>query len=127
MIDIRKFMAKPVITIKKTDSLEAAAKLMVKQDVSCVVVVTPSGKPIGIITERDLIEKHLAEGKDYKENKIVDIMTKNIITAPPTTTIINISKIMHLYNIKRVPIVEKGKAIGMITATDLALLMAGEK
>ncbi len=127
MIDIKRFMAKPVVTITKDKNIETAAKLMVKKDISCLVVVTPSKKPIGIITERDLIAKHLAEGRNHKETKVGEIMTKRILTSSPKRTIIGISRIMHQYGIKRVPIVEGGKLIGIITATDIAHLMAGEK
>ena len=127
MIDIKKFMAKPVITITKDKNIETAAKLMVKKDVSCLIIVSKTKKPLGIITERDLIKKHLAEGRNHQETKVADIMTKKLFTSSPKTTIINISKLMHKCNVKRIPIVEKNKLIGIITATDIAHLMAGEK
>ncbi|RLF47097.1 MAG: CBS domain-containing protein [Thermoplasmata archaeon] len=72
-----------------------------------------------MVTERDVLTKVVAEGKDPKNVKLEDIMSSPLISIEPKTTLYEAAKKMALLNIRRLPIMDGGKLVGVITETDL--------
>ena len=81
--NLEKLMSKPVVTIESSEPVKKALRIMIDKDIGNVVVVE-KGKPVGILTERDVIRK-CADGKDVVNLKIADVMSKPLITASPKT------------------------------------------
>jgi len=109
-----------VITVKESDSLMSAAKIMAKKRVGGIPVVA-YGNLVGIITERDIINRVVAKGKDIKKLKVKDIMTAPIKTyAKKHDDLTHIAKKMVKHDVSRMPIVEDNKVIGFISNKDLA-------
>ncbi len=117
-IEIHDVMVNKVITIKRHTTLENAVKLMNKHEIGCLIV-EEEGKPIGIITERDLLKRVLATSKETRKTKAEQIMTKELISASPKTEIEEAARLMFQKKIKKLPVVENGKLLGLVTLTDI--------
>ena len=113
MIKIKSIMTKEVVTIAQSSSIMEAAKLMVSRSVSSLVVLEKS-KPIAIISESDIIK-----GIVSKKTSVKDVMDKNFTIISPLTKFSEISKTLREEKIKRFPVVDNEKLIGLITETDI--------
>ncbi len=111
------FMVRNVITISKDETLKEAALKMRKHRVGSLVVVEGE-KPIGIVTERDIVYKLVAEGKPFN-TKVEEIMSKDLKTITKDKTLKEAAKIMAAHGIRRLPVVEGEKLIGIITMDDI--------
>lgn len=113
MIKVRSIMTKDVIIVSKGSSIMEAAKLMANKSVSSLVVVEKE-KPVAIVSENDIINAVVS-----KKTKVSDVMDKNFIVISPMTRFSEISKALREKKIKRFPVVENEKLIGLITETDI--------
>jgi CBS domain-containing protein len=86
--------------------------------IGCLVVVGEHG-PVGILTERDIVQKVVADGRKPEETTVGDIMTRNLITMRKENTIDEAMDLMERNNIKKIPITEDGHVVGIVTMTDL--------
>ena len=115
---IKEIMTKNVCTARGSESLLNATKKMLEFGVGSIVVVE-SERPIGIVTERDIIEKVVVKNKIPEKVKLKDIMTRPVITVGPTTSLKEAINIMIKKGIRRLPVVDGGKLIGIVTDTDI--------
>ncbi len=111
------FMVRNVITVSKDETLKEAALKMRNHRVGSLVVVEGE-KPIGIVTERDIVYKLVAEGKPFN-SKVEEIMSKDHKTITKDKTLKEAAKIMAAHGIRRLPVVEGEKLIGIITMDDI--------
>src|SRR5215218_10527730 len=116
---VRDIMTKNIVMIEGDKTALEAAKVMAEKGISSVFVMKHS-QPIGIVTERDFIKKVCARGLPIAQVKIGDIMSKILTTAEPDTPIEVAVQRMVNHKIRRLPIMENGKLVGIITVTDLA-------
>ncbi|MFL6526041.1 MAG: cyclic nucleotide-binding/CBS domain-containing protein [Nitrososphaera sp.] len=112
-------MTKNMVMIDYDKSALEAAKIMAEKGISSLFVVKDN-RPVGIVTERDFIKKICAEQLPVSEVKMSDIMSKILTTADPDTPIEVAVQRMVNHKIRRLPIMEGGKLVGIITVTDLA-------
>jgi CBS domain-containing protein len=112
-------MTKDVVTIEGDKTVLEAAKVMRMKKFSSLVV-TDKGKTVGIVTERDLVRKVLAEDRDPNKLLIYQIMSTDLITTTPETSIENAAKIMTEQRVRRLPVMKSTKLVGIITASDIA-------
>jgi len=84
-----------------------------------VIVANSEGRPQGIVTEWDILSKVVAEGKDPKNVKLEEFMTKDLITIKPDMGIDELSLFMSVKGIRRVLVVHDGKILGIITSRDV--------
>lgn len=117
---VRSIMTREVTTVEPHRTIFEAANLMNKRGVGCLIVVDHDGKPVGIITERDVLRRVVAAGTDPRGVKVAEVMSKPLITAGPETSIREAARIMVGNRIRRLPIVEGSMLIGVVTSTDLA-------
>jgi CBS domain-containing protein len=118
-MEIRKIMVKNVKTVPMDTSVQKAVKIMNKNRINCLVV-TYEKRVAGIITERDLLERVLEKGKDPKELKVSEIMTRQVLVGKPTMELVEASKFMFEKKVKKLPIMEKNRLVGVVTLTDIA-------
>ena len=116
---VRDIMTKEIIMIDGSDTALEAAKLMAEKGISSLFVVK-DGVPVGIVTERDFIKKICAKDIPIAKIMISEIMSKILTTADPETPIEVAVQRMVNHRIRRLPIMEGGKIVGIITVTDLA-------
>ena len=117
-IPVREIMNRDVIGVDPDDTAEVAAQMMNRYDVGNLVVIR-SKKAIGIVTEEDLVRKLVSKNLLPEKVKIGDIMTSPLITVSPNTSLTSAMRIMLKNNIRRLPIVEDRKLVGIITNKDL--------
>jgi CBS domain-containing protein len=109
----------PVQTATSEDTVEAISNKMKENQVGSVVVVNEKNHPLGIVTERDIIRKVIADDKDPKTTKVDDIKTTSLITIDPETNLYDAALIMTKYRIRRLPVVKDNTLYGIITSDDL--------
>ena len=117
-LEVRNFMVSNVITIETNALVMDAVKIMNQHMIGCLVV-NKNGSPVGMVTERDLLKRLLAESKNPEKTRIQEIMSKPLIVAKPDMEIEEVIKFMFDRKIKKIPIVEDGKLLGLVTFTDL--------
>jgi CBS domain-containing protein len=111
-------MTRGVICVDIADTVRSAAEVMTKNDISAVIV-TKKGEGVGIITERDITTKVVAEGKDAKSISVKDILTKPLITIKPNSSIDEAARLMRDKNIRRLVVEDKGKIVGVLSEFDI--------
>ena len=113
MITVRNIMTKDVVTVYPSSSIMDAAKLINSKSVSSLVVVD-KGKPIGVISESDIVR-----GIVSKKAKVREVMNREFEVVSPDARFSEISRRLRERKVKRFPVVENDKLIGLITETDI--------
>ena len=116
---VRDIMTKNIVTIEGNKTALEAAKLMSEKGISSLFVMKDT-EPIGIVTERDFIKKVCAKELPIGQVKVADIMSKILTTGNPEMPIEVAVQRMINHKVRRLPITEAGKIVGIITVTDLA-------
>lgn len=111
-------MVEDVITVEEKTTIKKAVELMNKHEIGCLIVVK-RGKPVGIVTERDMLKRVLLESKDPEKTKVNEIMSKPLIVGKPQMDIEDAVKLMFKRNIKKLPVADEGYLVGLVTLTDL--------
>ena len=117
-IKVNQIMIRDVATISSYESVATAAMIMHQKKISCIVALN-NGKVTGILTETDLLEKTVANERDTRKIKVADIMSSPVKTLPSDSSILEASEFMQAQNIKRLPLMEDEKLVGIVTQTDL--------
>lgn len=120
---VKNVMAKVVITVDKDSSVYEAAKIMSEKGIGSIMV-TDDGKPVGIATERDILQRVVAKRLDASKVKMKDIMSKPLITVNGSMPIINAIRIMEKNKVRRLLVMERGKLVGIVTQRDLLRALA---
>jgi len=116
----------PVDVVERGLNVMYAASIM-KERARGSLVVVDNGKPVGIITERDIVRRLVAEGKSASATKVGEIMSTPLISVGPEATVAAAVRVMYENGIRRLPIVENDRVIGMLTVTDLARVLYRER
>jgi len=112
-------MVKEVIEIDANVTIIEAAGVMNKFEIGCLIAIR-NGKVSGILTERDLLKRVVAEGKDASKVRVRDIMTSPLIIAEPKMDLSEAVKLMFQMRIKKLPVVEGKRLVGLLSLTDIA-------
>jgi CBS domain-containing protein len=115
---LRKIMVENFITAKSNDSIGQVAEIMNKHEIGCVIIVD-NGGPVGIVTEQDMIIRVIGKSKSSEDEKVKEIMSEPLIVASPEVRAGDAAKMMLRRNIKKLPVVENGRLLGLVTLTDL--------
>ncbi len=108
-----------IISLSSDNSVEDAIRLMHSKKISAVMIMHDD-KPSGIFTERDVVRAYIAkDGKKFREMKLNDVMTKNLIVAQHDELVGNVLAIMLQNSIRHMPVFENGKMIGMLSIRDV--------
>jgi CBS domain-containing protein len=116
---VKDVMSSPVVTAGEDDSSDTVASAMDKNDLGCVIVVNKTGKPIGIITERDLVIRVIAKNQKPSTVKAREIMTTPLVTIEPDATISEAARRMNRLDIRRLGVFYKGNLVGIISSKDI--------
>jgi CBS-domain-containing membrane protein len=111
-------MIEKVVTIEPSATIRQAAELMNLHEIGCVLVIDHE-KPVGILTERDMLKRIICESRSPNTTKVIDMMTKPLVTASPEMRAGDAAKLMFERNIKKLPLAENGRLVGLVTLTDL--------
>ncbi len=116
MATVKDIMTKEVVTIDTNKSVFEAAALMTSKGLGCLVVVIKA-YPVGIITERDIVRRIVAK-RASPDVKVIDIMTKKLITIDPDTSLKEAARVMSTNKIRRLPVLKNNKLVGIVVASD---------
>lgn len=119
--EIRQVMTASPGAIRTKDTLQEAARLMRTKDIGDVLVEDDQGMLAGIITDRDIAIRATAEGADPKTTTVDGIFTHDVTALAPTDTVHDAVRLMRARNVRRVPVVEGGKAIGIVSLGDISV------
>jgi len=117
MTNARDIMSKKIITIETSSSVVEIAKIMNKNNISCIVL-TENEKPCGIITERDYLSKIIAQNKEASDLSPTQIMSSPFTTVSAVALVDDVAQTMLENEIRHVVVMDKDHPIGIITITD---------
>ena len=115
---IKEIMTTNIAALSPDNTVLDAAKAMQAHNIGCLPVCMPDGKVTGILTDRDIVVRSIAGNGDPKSTLVKDVMTKNVITAEPEMDAYTAAEILAENKIRRLPVVQKGNLVGMISIGD---------
>jgi len=116
---VKDVMSSPVFTIDEDAAANEAARLMDEHELGCIIVTSKEGKPLGIITERDLVKRVLAKNARASRLSAKDVMTSPLITVDPDETLSEAARRMSALNVRRLGVMYKGNLVGIISSKDI--------
>jgi CBS domain-containing protein len=118
-LKVEDVMVKEVMTIDENSTVKEAAEVMNKFEIGCLIAVR-KGKAMGILTERDLLKRVVAESKDAMKTKVRDVMSSPLVVVEPSMDLEEAVKLMFQMKIKKLPVVDEKRLVGLVTLTDIA-------
>jgi CBS domain-containing protein len=112
-------MVQEIIKIRADATVKEAVEMMNKHGIGCLIAIK-NGKPIGIMTERDILKRVMPESKNPEKAQVSEVMSTPLIAGGPDMYIEDAARLMFKKNIKKLPIMEKGKLVGLLTISDIA-------
>jgi CBS domain-containing protein len=120
MGQIRKLMTVTPRTVKTGDSVVDAAKLMRGED-SGIAPIVDGDRLVGVITDRDIAVRVVAEGRDPGATKVEEVASTNVITIDPQQGLDEALRLMAQHQVRRLPVVEEdGRLVGIVAQADVA-------
>jgi CBS domain-containing protein len=119
MTQLRDIMTTQVAAVSPHDNVYEAASLMKQHNVGMIPVVE-NGQLRGVITDRDLVIRGIADRKPNSQ-QVTEVMTEAPVTARPDMTVDEAAQLMARYQIRRLPVVENGRLVGVVSIGDLAV------
>jgi CBS domain-containing protein len=118
-LKVEDVMVKDVITIDENSTVKEAAEIMNKFEIGCLIAVRRR-KAMGIITERDILNRVVTEAKDARKTKVKDVMSSPLVVAEPDMELEDAVKLMFQMKIKKLPVVDEKRLVGLVSLTDIA-------
>jgi CBS domain-containing protein len=115
---VREVMTPSVISVEASSSVRDAAQVMIERGVGSVIVME-AGRPVGILTERDVLRRVVVKGLDPVKTKVGEVMSSPLVTVSADAYMIDASRLMAQRDIRRLLVVEGDKPVGVVTEKDL--------
>lgn len=116
---VKDCMCHEVACVNPESTIKDCAKLMCNKHVGCIPVCDSNNNILGLVTDRDVILRSIACDKDVTNTPVSDIMTCKVCSCNPNTEISEAEKMMSDNQIRRLPVIENNKIVGIITLGDL--------
>jgi CBS domain-containing protein len=123
-LKVKDVMVSNIITIETGATARKAAELMNRHDIGCIIIVDSHDKPLGIVTERDMLKRVMLQARDPRRARISFIMSKPLITVSPQTDLREAINLMTERRIKKLPVVEDDNLLGLLSITDIVRSLA---
>ena len=117
---IQEVMTRDPQSVDADEPLSRAAELMKQSDIGAVIV-TENGEMSGLVTDRDIIVRAIAEHRDPEQTKVRDVATTGVESVSPDSSVDDAIRIVRDSNVRRVPVVQDGKPVGIVSIGDLAI------
>lgn len=118
-MNIRDVMTPNPRTVSPDDSIQNAARIMRDEDTGAVPVVD-NGRPVGMVTDRDIVIRAVADGGQLNR-PIRDIVTSAVVSVGPDTSTREAAQLMSDHQVRRLPVVENDRLVGIVSIGDLAV------
>jgi CBS domain-containing protein len=123
---IRDVMTENPTTCEPKSSIVDCAKVMAREDVGPIPIVE-GNRVVGLVTDRDIVVRAVAEGRDIKQTTVGDIASKDLITVTPDDDFNRALELMSQHQVRRIPVVEGDQLVGIISQADVARAADEEK
>ncbi len=117
---IRDLMTNPVIRVSPEESVAVAARTLSHYNIGILPVCGADGRVCGLVTDRDLVTRCVAAGRNPGQTPIREVMTRNVIAVPPDMDAGVAAHLMGREQIRRLPVMDNGRLCGMVSLGDLA-------
>lgn len=117
---LRDVMTKPVIRIHPEETVLVAARLLEHYNIGALPVCGSDGRMCGVVTDRDIVTRCLASGRQPGSTSVRDVMTAQVVTAGADMNTVMAASLMGRQQIRRLPVTENGRLCGMVSLGDLA-------
>lgn len=117
---LREIMTKTVVRINPEESVAVAARTLARYNIGALPVCDGDGRICGVVTDRDLVTRCIAAGRQPSMTPVREVMTTNVISVRPDMDAGLAAQMMGRQQIRRLPVVENGKLCGMVSLGDLA-------
>ena len=121
-IQVRDVMSSPVKTVTEHDSVETAAKLMKTHNLASIIVTDDHGNPVGIITEKDIINRIVAENLLPRDINAKHAMSYPVLTISPQNDIKEAAETMRTRDVRRLVVMDRSRMIGLIASNDIVAI-----
>lgn len=118
---VSEVMTTEVETVQMNSTLEEVASIMKVENVGAIPVVDEDDDLVGIITDRDIVVRCVAEGKDPSDTNVEEVLSHELETIEPDVEVEEAARLMADKQIRRLPVCEDGELVGMISLGDLAV------
>ncbi|PRY58137.1 CBS domain protein [Knoellia remsis] len=127
MTTARDLMTSPAEYLNGTDTLDVAAQALKTSNVGSMPVRAEDGTLSGVVTDRDIVVKAIAEGKDPLSTRVDEISSGTVVSVGPDDDVATVSKAFSDNQIRRVPVLDGDELVGIISQADLARELPNEK
>ena len=117
---IREVMTNPAVRISPDESVAVAARTLTHYNIGALPVCGGDGRICGVVTDRDLVIRCVASGRNPAQTTVRDVMTRNVVSAEPDMDTRTAAHLMGRQQIRRLPVLENGRLCGMVSLGDLA-------
>jgi CBS domain-containing protein len=116
---VRELMTPDPVAVDESTPLQQVALVMREEDIGDVIVER-QGSPAGIVTDRDIVVRALAEGEDARTLQAGDICSGDVLSVAPDDDIDEAASLMREAAVRRVPVIDDGRVVGIVSLGDLA-------
>jgi CBS domain-containing protein len=117
---IREVMTADPVSLSATTSLTDAARRMRDEDIGDVLV-SDGDRLRGVVTDRDIVVRAVAEGRDITSTTLADVCSTDVITVGPSDSVDDAVRMMSEHAVRRIPVVENGRPVGIVSIGDVAI------
>ena len=117
---VKECMSSNVIKVEPDEKISQVANLMKENDIGCIPVCDKENKVVGFITDRDIVIRCVANNENCSNTKVSEVMQKHIIKTTADTDIEEATRVMKENQIRRLPVIDNGKIVGVLSIGDLA-------
>ena len=117
---LREIMTNTVVRINPEESVAVAARTLARYNVGMLPVCGGDGRLCGVVTDRDLVTRCVAAGRQPGATMVREVMTTHVVSARPDMDTVMAAQLMGRQQVRRLPVVENGKLCGMVSLADLA-------
>ena len=121
-MNLKDIMTSPAITVEPEESVSVAARTLEHYNIGSIPVCSAGGRLCGVVTDRDLVIRCMAAGKDPDKTPVREVMTGSVVSASPDMETAVAAHLMGRKKIRRLPVVENGKIQGMVSLGDLSCI-----
>lgn len=115
---MKKKEGKPIISVSADDTVFRALEVMAEHNIGAVLV-SEGDRYVGIFSERDYARKIILQGRESRKTPVSEIMTRDMVTVHPNTTLEQCMELMTRYHIRHLPVVDAGHLVGLISIGDV--------
>lgn len=119
-MNVREVMTPDPRSVLPNDSIQNAAKIMREEDTGVVPVVEIGGALIGVVTDRDIVIRSVADGES-PSGQVREVLTTDLVVATPGMSTKDAAKLMAEHQVRRLPVVDSGRLVGIVSIGDLAV------